>query len=54
MEFIYFSDEWNEPKGEKSEIARGTTDVPRMGPCSAHAIASEEQEEIYQKEKAQK
>ena len=54
MEFIYCSDEWNEERAEGSKIGRSGVDVPRVGPCSAHAIASEEQEEIYQKRKAQK
>jgi len=53
MEFIYFSDEWNEEK--KSDRVKGSgTNPPRVAPCSAHAYASEEQEEIYQKNKAQK
>lgn len=54
MEFIYFSDEWNEKREEKGNIGGSGTNPPRMGPCSAHAIASEEQEEIHQKNKTQK
>lgn len=51
MEFIYFSDEWNEKREEKGKSRGSGTNPPRMAPCSAHARASEEQEEIYQKEK---
>ena len=54
MEFIYFSDEWNEKREKKGKIGGSGVDLPRVGPCSAHAIASEEQEEIYQKNKTQK
>jgi len=49
MEFIYFSDEWNDEKIRKDNIDKG-----RVAPCVGHAYASEEQEEIYQKNKAQK
>ena len=54
MEFIYFSDEWNEKREKRGKVGGSGVDLPRVGPCSAHAIASEEQEEIYQKRKAQK
>lgn len=49
MEFIYFSDEWNDQK-----IRKGNIDKGRVAPCVGHAYASEEQEEVYQKNKAQK
>jgi hypothetical protein len=54
MEFIYFSDEWNEKRKDGDKTRAGGTHPPRMAPCSAHAYASEEQEEIYQKNKTQK
>ena len=54
MEFIYFSDEWNEKREEKGNTREGSANPPRLAPCSAHAYASEEQEEIYQKNKTQK
>lgn len=57
MEFIYFSEEWNEKREEISKSYKtraGGANPPRVAPCSAHAIASEEQEEIYQKKQTQK
>lgn len=46
----YFNDEWNQEE-QTSETTRGSTNSPRVAPCSAHAYASEEQEEILKKEK---
>ena len=40
-------------KDERQEQnKRESTDLPRVAPCVAHAYASEEQEEILEKEKA--
>ena len=36
------------------ETGENNANKRRVAPCVAHAYASEEQEEIYQKEKAQK
>lgn len=51
MQFIYFSDEWNEEREEKGKVRGSGANLPRVGPCSAHARASEEQEEILKKGK---
>ena len=48
-EFTYFNEEWNDEK-----TGEDNSDKRRVAPCVAHAYASEEQEEIHQKEKAQK
>ena len=49
VNFKYFNEEWNDEK-----IRENNSNKRRVAPCSAHALASEEQEEIYQKAKAQK
>lgn len=49
VEFEYFNEEWNDEKIRKYYIDKG-----RVAPCVAHAYASEEQEEVYQKNKTQK
>lgn len=49
MEFIYFEEQWNERESKTPKT--GSIDLPRMAPCSAHARASEEQEEVLKKEK---
>ena len=46
-EFTYFNEEWNDEKTGESD-----SDKRRVAPCVAHAYASEEQEEILEKEKA--
>tara|TARA_R110001599_G_scaffold211810_1_gene409336 strand:+ start:22 stop:183 length:162 start_codon:yes stop_codon:yes gene_type:complete len=37
--------------GKEKKTKRSRINSPRMAPCSAHAYASEKQEEIQQKEK---
>ena len=47
VDFKYFNEEWNDEK-----IRENSLNKRRVAPCVAHAYASEEQEEIYQKGKA--
>ena len=47
VEFEYFNEECNNEK-----IRENNSDKRRVAPCVAHAYASEEQEEILEKEKA--
>lgn len=49
VDFKYFNEEWNDEK-----IRENSLNKRRVAPCVAHAYASEEQEEIYQKNKTQK
>lgn len=49
VDFKYFNEEWNDEK-----IRENNANKRRVAPCVAHAYASEEQEEIYQKSKTQK
>ena len=49
VDFKYFNEEWNDEK-----IRENSLNKRRVAPCVAHAYASEEQEEVYQKNKTQK